>query len=414
MVSTGDRARAARWRAAADVLAQVRRRPGITRAELARVLRLSSGSAAEITARLRELRLLTEAPAPVHGRGRPTGVLSAHPDGPLVLVVELRHDDWRSATAGLDGRIGPVCRRGHDGDPGRVLRAIAAEIDAAQRERPGRVRATALAIAGTVRDGRLVQSASLGWGAVELAGLTSLPLLVGNDATLAGVAEARSGAAAGARAALHLTIEVGIGGALVVGGQAVGGAGGAAGEYGHLPFGDGSLRCRCGSRGCWDLEVDGRALARHLGDPPPDDPRGYAHAVLARAGRDGADRTALERVVAALGRGLAGLVHVHDPDVVTLGGLAIPLRAAGRSAFDSAYLDGLMTHRRAHPPPVLDAVHGGDGALHGAAAVALDHVTDPAGLATWAERNRGQAGSASRRARRTAQTVPSRATPTSG
>jgi predicted NBD/HSP70 family sugar kinase len=385
VVSTGDRARAARWGAAADVLAQVRRRPGITRVELARTLRLSSGSAAEITARLRELRLLAEAPAPAHGRGRPTGVLSAHPDGPLVLVVELRHDDRRTGTAGLDGRLGPVTRRRHDGDPDRVLRAIAAEIDAARRERPGRVRAIGLAVAGTVRDGRLVQSASLGWGPVELAGLTSLPLLVGNDATLAGVAEARTGAATGARAALHLTIEVGIGGALIVDGQAVGGAGGAAGEYGHLPFGDGSLRCRCGARGCWDLEVDGRALARHLGDPPPADPRGYTGAVLTRADRDAPGRAAVERVVAALGRGLAGLVHVHDPDVVTLGGLAIALRAAARPAFDSAYLDGLMTHRRAHPPPVLDAVHGSDGALHGAAAVALDHITDPAGLAAWAD-----------------------------
>jgi len=334
-----------------------------------------------------------------------------------VLVIDLRHHDWRSATAGLDGRIGPVSRRRHDGNPGRVLRTIAAEIDAAQRKRPGRVRATALAIAGTVRDGLLVQSASLGWGPVELAGLTSLPLLIGNDATLAGVAEARSGAAAGARAALHLTIEVGIGGALVVDGQAVGGAGGAAGEYGHLPFGDSSLTCRCGARGCWDLEVDGRALARHLGDPPPDDPRGYAHAVLARAGAHAPNRVALDRVVAALGRGVAGLVHVHDPDVVILGGLAIPLRAAARPAFDSAYLDGLMTHRRADPPPVLDAVHGGDGALHGAAAVALDHITHPAGLAAWADDpggGIGQAGSGSRRARRTAQMVPSRATPTNG
>ena len=128
------------------------------------------------------------------------------------------------------------------------------------------------------------------------------------------MAEARTGAAAGARTALHLIVEVGIGGALIVDGRAVGGAGGAAGEYGHLPFGDRALRCRCGARGCWDLEVDGRALARHLGRPAAGRsarlrPRG------AGPGRpDGRAGPPSSAVVAALARGVAGLVHVHDPD----------------------------------------------------------------------------------------------------
>ena len=379
-----DRTRAARWRVAADVLDLLRRQPGITRAELARQLRLSSGSAAEVTARLRELRLLSESPGPAHGRGRPTGVLAAHPDGPLVLAVELGHQDWRCAAVGLDGRVDPATRHPHDRDPQRVLAALAAEIDTARQRWTGRVRAVSLAVAGTVRDGRLVQSAGLGWGPVQLSGLTALPLLVGNDATLAGVAEARTGAARTAGTALHLIVEAGIGGALIVDGRAVVGAHGAAGEYGHLPFGDRTLRCRCGARGCWDLEVDGRALARHLGDPPPADARRYTRAVLDRTGRDGTAAAAVGAVVAALARGVAGLVHVHDPEVVTLGGLAVPLRAAARPSFDAAYRDALMTHRRDHPPPVLDAAHGDDGPLTGAAAVALDRLTSPAGLAGWA------------------------------
>jgi predicted NBD/HSP70 family sugar kinase len=90
-------------------------------------------------------------------------------------------------------------------------------------------------------------------------------------------------------------------------------------------------------------------------------------------------------VVTALARGVAGLVHVHDPDVVTLGGLAVGLRATARTAFDAAFLDGLMTYRRERPPPVLDAAHGGDGALSGAAAVGLDRVAGTAGIAAWAD-----------------------------
>jgi DNA-binding IclR family transcriptional regulator len=53
-----DRRRDLRWRRALEVLAIVRRHSGITRVELARRAGLSSGSATEITARLRDLALL--------------------------------------------------------------------------------------------------------------------------------------------------------------------------------------------------------------------------------------------------------------------------------------------------------------------------------------------------------------------
>ena len=44
-----------------------------------------------------------------------------------------------------------------------------------------------------------------------------------------------------------------------------------------------------------------------------------------------------------------------------------------------------MSFRRSLPPPVLPAVHGDDGALHGAATAALDHVLPEAGLTAWAD-----------------------------
>src|SRR5215510_4283180 len=93
------RARVARWQAAAEVLAHLRRHPGVTRADLARDLGLTSGSTAEITARLRESRLLAETPAPSQGRGRPSLVLGPHPRGPLVLVLDIRQAELRWALA---------------------------------------------------------------------------------------------------------------------------------------------------------------------------------------------------------------------------------------------------------------------------------------------------------------------------
>jgi predicted NBD/HSP70 family sugar kinase len=183
---------------------------------------------------------------------------------------------------------------------------------------------------------------------------------------------------------LHLIVEVGIGGTLLIDGVPAQGRSGAGGEYGHIPFGDRGRQCPCGARGCWDLEIDGRALARYLKDPVPDDPYGYTEAVLRRT--DHAASRAVARVVTALGSGIAGLVNAHDPDVVTLGGLAIPLRAAAEDTFDQAYLAGLMAFHRASPPPVVPAAHQPDGPLRGAAALALDYLTTEPSIASWADR----------------------------
>jgi len=383
---TRRRAQETRWHTASQVLAWLRLHPGATRAALAHDLQLTSGLATELTGRMRALSLLAETPAPPQGRGRPTTVLGAHPAGPVVLAVDVRMADWRYAVAGLDGRLLDVTSARHDGDQAAVLAAVRRSVDRV-RERCGtRLRAVAVAVAGSIHDGRLAQSATLGWRDVDLTALTAgtpVPLLPGNDATLAGLAEARTGAAVGARAALHLMVEVGIGGAFTVDGRPSTGAHGAAGEYGHQPYGDRSLICPCGARGCWDLEVDGRALARHLGVAAPADPRGFARRTLDRAAHDADARRALAIVAGALGGGIGALVNLHDPDTVTLGGLAAPLRAAAPESFAAAFAGGLMAFHRGQPPPVVDAVHGDDGALHGAAILALDHITSEAALAAW-------------------------------
>jgi predicted NBD/HSP70 family sugar kinase len=389
------RAQETRWRTASQVLAWVRRHPGATRAALAHDLQLTSGLATELTGRLRALHLLAETPAPPRGRGRPTTVLGAHPDGPVVVAVDVRVADWRYAVVTLDGRLPAIGGARHDSrEPAAVLTAVRAAVTAVGDRYGTRLRAVAAAVAGTIHDGRLAQSATLGWRDVDLAALTtglSVPLLPGNDATLAGLAEARTGAAVGARAALHLMVEAGIGGAFTVDGQPSTGAHGAAGEYGHQPYGDRRLTCPCGARGCWDLEIDGRALARHLGVPAPADPRAYARQVLDRAPHDAAARRALQDVASALGAGIGALVNLHDPDTVTLGGLAAPLRAAAPDDFAAAYTGGLMAFHRGQPPPVVDAAHGDDGALTGAAILALDHITSETALAEWADRQDRQA-----------------------
>lgn len=385
-----------RWIGAAQLISVVRAEPGITRAAAAQRLGIGSGGAAELVARMREACLLDETPAPAQGRGRPTALLGPNADGPLVLAVDLRAADWRLALAGIDGRLDVVAQAGYAGqDLDAVLARLADAIRTVHRRNSKRLRVIAVSVAGTVSDDRLVQFTSKGWNDVDLSVLAAkipqraeVSLLLGNDATLAGLSEARTGAARSAATALHLIVAQGVGGTLVVNGEPVAGAHGAAGEYGHIPFGDPGLECPCGARGCWDLTVDGRALARHRGDPPPADSVGYIHELLA-CERDSKTRKAFDAVAASLGRGIGALVNLHDPNVVTVGGVGALIRAAAPGPFGEAYRDALMSFRKNSPPPVRDAEHGEDGPLHGAVALAVDHITTAAGLLEWAERRRG-------------------------
>ena len=216
--------RRGQWQTASDVLAQLSRRPGITRAAVARELRLSTGSATEVTARLRDVHLLTEVPAPSQGRGRPTTLLRAHPQGPVVLALDLRQSSWRSAVVTLDGTLLDQQYKRHRSRRAQVvLSNLRREVERTQQQYGARLRLVSLAVPGTIRDNHLMQAPTLNWAELDLETVTAgtgLPLLAGNDATLSGVAEARTGAAAGAGTALHLIVEVGLGGTLLIDGVA--------------------------------------------------------------------------------------------------------------------------------------------------------------------------------------------------
>lgn len=379
------RAEAARWSGALDLLRLVRSRPGVTRAEAARELHVGSGTATEISARLRALDLIAEAPAPPTGRGRPTTTLHAHPDGPLAAVVDLRYADWSVAIADLEGTLVAATTGRHASKrPDRVFADIRDAVGTLADRYGGRVRAVSMSATGTVRRNSIVQSSVLGWRDVEVEPLLpGVPQALGNDATLAGLAEARLSHPG--RSVLYLTIEVGIGGIFVDQGHAVTGATGAGGEFGHAPLGDPAVACPCGASGCWDVAVDGRAVARLLGETEPEDPRAY----LIEALVDPKSRAAVEECAAVLGRGTAGLVNILDPELVCLGGLAPELRRAVPEAFGSAFRAGLMGFRRDDPPPVLPSALGPDAPILGAAEAAWDMILTESGIAAWTEERSG-------------------------
>src|SRR3982074_1797024 len=143
---------------AVELLGLVRREGRLTRAPAARRLDLSSSSASEIAAQLRDLRLIAERSAPISGPGRPTSVLQAHPDGPLAVVIDIRHHDWQLALAALDGDLSVVQRGRHSGHaPQSLIDDLGRAVRVALGRYGHRLRIVTVAVAGTVQRQRLVQ-----------------------------------------------------------------------------------------------------------------------------------------------------------------------------------------------------------------------------------------------------------------
>jgi predicted NBD/HSP70 family sugar kinase len=364
--------------------------PGVTRAEVAAQIGIPSGFAAETVARLVASRLICERPALATGRrGRPTTSLHAHPDGPLVAVAAIAHDTWQVAAVEIGGTKVAAAHRPHHRNQARVLDAVTAELSQLSRRFGTRVRAAAVAVPGTVAGSELVHAPGLAWHSIDLSALwprhePAGEFVAGNDASLAGVAEARRGAGAGAGAMVYLHLDAGLGGTLIEAGRAVRGATGTAGEFGHMPFGEPARRCRCGARGCWNTSVDGRALARLLHQRVPADDVSYSRRVLAlaRAGQPGA-LAAIRTVGGSIGRGIAGLVNGLDPHLVVVGGLGPDLLDIAADEVTAAYHDGLMAFRATPPPPVRPARLGPDGPLLGAADEAFARLLTDEGLPAW-------------------------------
>ena len=285
-----------------------------TRAQLTRQLSLARGTATVLVRDLAGRQLIEELSSPAGApaglkvprtRGRPTGVPSAHPQGPVALAIDLRDDSFTMAAFELTGRCTVLDRQEREAVSGTgMLADVAARLKGHRREFGDRVVGIGVAVPSPVSAGQMVQPTLPDWQDLDVADILGAndgdegfagPVLAGNDATLAGLAEARRGVLRGVSVALHLHVATGIGGVLLSGGLPVTGAHGSAGEFGHMPLTGGSEPCRCGSVGCWELDAGARGLLRAVGQPEEGDRMVRAEQVIAAAATDPGCGQALAR-----------------------------------------------------------------------------------------------------------------------
>lgn len=190
----------------------------------------------------------------------------------------------------------------------------------------------------------------------DLARVLGRPVRYANDANCLALSEATDGAAAGAAVVFAVIIGTGCGGGVAINGRPLEGRNLIAGEFGHTPLPWPrpdelpGVRCWCGRMNCLELWLSGTGFARDAGRP----------AEIAVAEGD----PAVDRYVDRLGRALAVVVDLLDPDVIVLGG--------GMSNIARLY-DELPAAIAPHvfsdvfETPVRKAEHGDSSGVRGAA-----------------------------------------------
>jgi fructokinase len=190
---------------------------------------------------------------------------------------------------------------------------------------------------------------------------------VNNDANCFALSEASDGAGAGYRTVFGVIVGTGCGGGIVVDGRLVDGPHRVAGEWGHIPLPWPKpdelpgIRCWCGLSGCMERYISGTGLAIDCDGPQARD----ASAIPARAAAgDQRAQAALARHADRMGRGLAVIVNILDPDVIVLGG--------GLSNMDHLYVELPKVLQRyvfsdVVTTPIVRNRHGDSSGVRGAA-----------------------------------------------
>jgi len=313
----------------------------ISRAQIALDTGLTAAAISRITRELIDLNLLREGSL-IGEEGRPgrrSIELSLPHGGMYVVGIGAGAFEQRLRIANLSGGIAAT----------RTLHLIGLDAEAAaaaivdalrhlfkQEEfRASMVIACGIAMAGVVDPvtGKVITSPNFGWNDFPLASILEkelgLPVAVESMHHALNLAEASFGQTVGVDNVLLVNAALGIGASILADGRVFRGSGTAAGQIGHLPIEGVTEVGTGGRRGCLDTVASGHAVLTQLGliplrDRPrehkPNDPNLLKSAMERAAEGDHTANMAFKSAGAHLGKALAAIRMVTDPERIILAG----------------------------------------------------------------------------------------------
>jgi len=191
-------------------------------------------------------------------------------------------------------------------------------------------------VPGLVVDSKIIKCVNLGWENYDLKSIFSklvnnTNIIIKNDANVAALGEASSGATIGYKNSVMITLGTGIGGGIIVDGKIVDGAFGAAGELGHLHVVKENGRlCNCGNQGCLETVASATGIKNKFIDLRDnsnidsivDEKLHLSAKVIVDAAKQGdlISEEVIESVTYYIGYACSILSVVTNPDIIVIGG----------------------------------------------------------------------------------------------
>ena len=171
-----------------------------------------------------------------------------------------------------------------------------------------------------------------------------------NDTRSMTFGEYMQGVVQGEKDILFVNVSWGVGLGIIINGEVYYGRSGFSGEFGHFSFFDNEVLCHCGKKGCLETGASGSALCRMLTERYKEG----SNTILASKIDAGGEQITLNDLIEAihkedmltidileeigvnLGKGIAGLINIFNPELVVLGGplsetgeyLLLPIKSA--------------------------------------------------------------------------------------
>lgn len=160
-----------------------------------------------------------------------------------------------------------------------------------------------------------------------------IPTYLENDSRAMAYGEFCTGVVANEKNVLFINFDYGIGLGVMMDGKLYYGKSGFAGEFGHIPFFDNEIICHCGKKGCLETEASGKALLEEFVRKIEEGANSSLAAkyletrslsleeILNAAAKD--DTLAIELIEQTsekLGKGVAVLINLYNPELIILGG----------------------------------------------------------------------------------------------
>jgi predicted NBD/HSP70 family sugar kinase len=310
----------------------------ISRADIARITKLTRATVSDLVANLIEEGLVEEVGYGESSGGKNPILLVLVADSRYLIGLNMAQDRFIGSIVNLRGEIKETVEIPFNmGGDDQALNNVYQILDELTRKQWKPVVGIGVGTPGLVntRDGMVVDAVNLNWRNFPLAklleGRYNIPVMVLNDSQATAIGEfVNSGKFHSDENAIVVNIKHGIGAGILINGRLFQGDGGAAGEIGHIQVDADGPVCRCGRKGCLETVASSRAVVQKAQSLLPEYPNSVLNSpeptltfdMLEKAfcTHDPLAEKVIFEAARALGKSMAGLVGTLNIRKIVLSG----------------------------------------------------------------------------------------------